>query len=129
MMSKQENQTAKVDEFLDKLDHPFKAEVQAVREIIKGVKSNITEQIKWNAPSFSYKGAYLVTFNLHAKHHVHLVFHNPAIAQVKSGLLEGDYKDRRMVYFADMNDVKAKKGELEHVVEELVRLMDTPHPS
>jgi uncharacterized protein YdhG (YjbR/CyaY superfamily) len=53
-MSKTENQTARVDEFLDKLDHPFKAEVQALREIIKGVNRHITEQIKWNAPSFSY---------------------------------------------------------------------------
>src|SRR5215471_19423738 len=97
-MSKTENQTAKVDEFLGKLDHPFKAEVQAIREIIKGVNTHITEQIKWNAPSFSYKGEYLVTFNLHATHQVHPVFHHPAIAQVKSGLLEGDYKDRRMVY-------------------------------
>lgn len=128
-MSKTENQTAKVDEFLDKLDHPFKVEVQAIREIIKGVNTTITEQIKWNAPSFSYKGEYLVTFNLRATRHVHLVFHNPVIAQVKNGLLEGDYKDRRMAYFADSNDVSAKKAELENVVKELVRLIDTKHSS
>ena len=128
-MSKTENQTAKVDEFLDKLDHPFKLEVQAIREIIKGVNTTITEQIKWNAPSFSYKGEYLVTFNLRATRHVHLVFHNPVIAQVKNGLLEGDYKDRRMAYFSDSNDVRAKKAELENVVKELVRLMDTKHSS
>lgn len=128
-MSKTENQTAKVDEFLDKLDHPFKAEVQAIRETIKGVNTTITEQIKWNAPSFSYKGEYLVTFHLRATRHVHLVFHNPVIAQVKNGLLEGDYKDRRMAYFSDSNDVRAKKAELENVIKELVRLMDTKHSS
>jgi uncharacterized protein YdhG (YjbR/CyaY superfamily) len=55
------NKTAEVDAFMAKLDHPFKAEVQAVREIIKGVNPHITEQIKWNAPSFSYKD-YLATF-------------------------------------------------------------------
>lgn len=112
-----------VDEFMDKLDHPFKAEVQAVREIIKGVNQNITEQIKWNAPSFSYKD-YIATFHLHAKQHVHLIFHNPAIASIKSEILEGNYPDRRMVYFSDMNDVKAKKTALEHVVKELVNVMD-----
>jgi uncharacterized protein YdhG (YjbR/CyaY superfamily) len=117
------NKTEAVDEFMAKLDHPFKAEVQAVRDIIKGVDQDVTEEIKWNAPSFSYKGSYLVTFNLHANKHVHLVFHNPAIVEVESGLLEGDYKDRRMAYFSDMNDVEAKKQALEKVVEELIKFM------
>jgi len=79
-----ENNTKRVDEFMGKLDHPFKAEVQAIRDIIKKVNKDITEEIKWNAPSFSYKGEYLVTFNLWAKLHIHLVFHNPAISKVKS---------------------------------------------
>jgi hypothetical protein len=113
-----------VDEFMDRLDHPFKAEVQAVRNIIKGVSSDITEQIKWNAPSFSYKD-YIATFNLHARQHVHLVFHNPAIASIPSELLEGNYPDRRMVYFSDMQDVNAKKAALEHVVRALVKVMDS----
>ena len=39
-----------VDEFIEKLDHPLKKEVQVVRDIIKGVNKNITEQIKWKAP-------------------------------------------------------------------------------
>ena len=40
------NQTEQVDEFLDQLDHPFKAEVQMVRDIIKKVKKDITEKAK-----------------------------------------------------------------------------------
>ena len=39
-------QTEQVDEFMDKLDHPFKTEVQVVREFIKNVNPDITEQIK-----------------------------------------------------------------------------------
>ncbi|MBC7813905.1 MAG: DUF1801 domain-containing protein [Burkholderiales bacterium] len=112
-----------VDEFMDKLDHPLKAEVQAVREIIKGVNPNITEQIKWVAPSFSYKD-YIATFNLRTDKHVHLIFHNPAIASIQSDILEGDYADRRMTYFTDMADVQAKKAAVEYVVGELIRLMD-----
>ena len=90
------NQTRQVDEFMDELDHPFKAEVQQVREIVKNVNPDITEQIKWNAPSFSYNGESLVTFNLWEKKRIHLVFHNPMISKVKSKLLEGDYDHRRM---------------------------------
>jgi uncharacterized protein YdhG (YjbR/CyaY superfamily) len=116
-------QSVTVNEFMQTLDHPFKSEVEAIRVIIKGVDRNITEQIKWNAPSFSYKD-YLATFNLRATQHVHLVFHNPKITSIKSELLEGDYGDRRMAYFGDMNDVKAKQAELERVIKELVTLMD-----
>lgn len=120
---KTQSNSAAVDEFIDNLDHPFKAEVQAVRKIIKGVNSNLTEEIKWAAPSFSYKG-YLVTFNLWAKDRVHLVFHNGAILRDKAGLLEGDYPDRRMMYFANMKEVKAKKAALEDYVSQWVKLMD-----
>ena len=112
-----------VDAYMDQLDHPFKAEVQAVREIILGVNKGITEQVKWNAPSFSYKG-YLATFNLHARQHVHLIFHNGAILNDTSGLLQGDYIDRRMVYFTSMEDVVAKKGKLVKAVRAWVRVMD-----
>ena len=117
------NKTEEVDAFMGRLDHPFKAEVQAVRDIIKNVNSDITEQVKWNAPSFSYKG-YMVTFNLWAKQHVHLVFHNGAILSNESGFLEGDYPDRRMAYFSSMDDVESKRPTLEAAVREWVKLRD-----
>ncbi len=117
------NQSEEVTAFIETLDHPFKAEVQAVREIIKNVNPAITEQIKWNAPSFSYKG-YMVTFNLWAKQHVHLVFHIGAILNHESGLLEGTYPDRRMVYFSTMEEINTKKAALESIIREWVSLMD-----
>lgn len=117
------SRTDKVDEFMAALDHPLKREVQTLREIIKGANKEITEEIKWKAPSFIYKGEYLVTFNLRDMSRVHLVFHNPLIPQVKSNLLEGDYKDRRMAYFTDMQDVKAKKSTLQKALKELIKLI------
>ena len=118
------NQTEQVDEFMEKLDHPFKKEVQMIREMIKKVNRDITEEIKWKAPSFSYKGEYLVTFNLWEKEHIHLVFHNPMISKVKSKLLEGDYDRRRMAHFSDENDVEAKKSALEKVLKDLIKLQN-----
>ena len=114
--------TNKVDEFMDKLDHPFKAEIQAIRDIIKNVNEDIAEEIKWKAPSFSYKKEYLVTFNLWEKQRIHLVFHNPQISKVKSNLLEGDYDHRRMTYFSDMNEIKAKRSALEKALKDLIKL-------
>jgi hypothetical protein len=115
--------TEEVDAFMTALDHPFKVEVQAVRAIIKGVHPGITEQIKWKAPSFSYKG-YLVTFNLWARQHVHLVFHNGALLNDKTGLLAGDYPDRRMLYFKDMAEVRAKQAALVEFIRTWIKLMD-----
>jgi uncharacterized protein YdhG (YjbR/CyaY superfamily) len=123
------NRTEQVDEFMERLDHPFKAEVQMIREIIKNVNPQITEQIKWNAPSFSYKGESLVTFNLWEKKRIHLVFHNPVISKVKSKLLEGDYDHRRMAYFTDQSDIQAKRPTLEKVLKDLIRLQSTSEAS
>ena len=116
------SRTDMVEAFLRELSHPLKAEVEAVRAIILGVNKNINEEIKWKAPSFNYQGEYLVTFNLREMKRVHLVFHNPKIAQVKSSLLEGNYVDRRMAYFTDMQDVKAKKALLEKALKDLIKL-------
>jgi uncharacterized protein YdhG (YjbR/CyaY superfamily) len=116
--------TQQVDEFMDKLDHPFKAEVQMIREIIKNVNKDITEQIKWKAPSFSYRGESLVTFNLWEKQKIHLVFHNPKISRVKSKLLEGNYDHRRMAYFADKKDIETKKTALQKALKDLIKLQN-----
>jgi len=118
--------TEEANAFMDKLDHPFKAEVEMIREIIKSVNKDITEQIKWNAPSFSYKGESLVTFNLWEKQKIHLVFHNPMISRVQSELLKGNYEHRRMAYFADKKDIEEKKAALEKVLKDLIKLQKKP---
>ena len=120
--AKKEATVSAVDDFMKKLIHPLKTEVQIVREIIKSVDKEITEEIKWNAPTFSYKGEYLVTFNLWEKKKIHLVFHNPMISMVKNELLEGDYDHRRMAYFSDKKDIQAKKPALEKAIKDLIKL-------
>ena len=111
----------KVIRFMLGLVHPLKAEMEAVREIINAVNPEISERIKWNAPSYHYHGVDLVTFNPRLSGKVHLVFHHIAIVQVKSDLLEGTYKDRRMMYFKDMAAVAANKKELERIMNEYVQ--------
>lgn len=116
------NDTEKVNELMQRLQHPLKAEIEAVRSIILQASSKMAERVKWNAPSFYYKKD-MAAFHTRATRHVHLVFvfHNGAMIH-DSNLLEGDYKDRRMAYFKDMADVKAKKKELERVVKAWVEL-------
>ncbi len=116
-----------VDEFMQEIDYPLKDEVNELRKIILAINPEIVEEVKWNAPSFSYKGA-MVTFNMWAKDKVHLIFHNGAILHDTETVLEGNYKDRRMLYLLDMADVAAKKSALQALVREWIVLMDAKPP-
>ena len=116
-----ENKTAEVNAFMKQLEHPLKNEIEAVRAIIKANRK-IAERVKWNAPGFFYIDD-LATIHVKARQHIHLIFHHPAIVKIKSALLEGDYKDRRMMYFENIKEVKARKKELTRIINELVDLM------
>lgn len=121
-MSNSANKTAAVDAYMASLEYPMKAEVEAIRETIKGIDPDITEEVKWNAPSFSYKGTYLVTFNLRNPHRILLVFHHPAIARITSEWLEGDYPARRLAYLAGLDELQARKAELISIIQRLIHV-------
>lgn len=112
-----------VAEYMDELDHPLKKEAETLRQIISKADAKLTERIKWNAPSYFYKED-LLTFNFHDKNSIRLVFHHPAIVKIKSVLLEGDYKDRRIIYLSDMASVRSCRKELLRIINELVKAMD-----
>lgn len=109
--------------YMKNLNHPMKAETEAVRKIIKNSNKKLSERIKWAAPSYYYKED-IVTFGPYRNGKVLLVFHNPAIVKIKSDLLEGDYKDRRLTYFDNMKAIKQNKKELERIMNELVKAID-----
>lgn len=113
----------KVDEFMTKLDNPLKAEMEAVREIILSANPNVSEDIKWSAPSFFYKDN-ICTFNPRAKKFVNLTFHKGALINDNTGLLEGDAKEARVARFDNMDDITNKKEHLISVINEWVKLMD-----
>lgn len=115
--------TEQVTAYMEALEHPLKAEIEALRKIIKETDTRISERIKWKAPSYYCKEDFL-TFNHRMQDKVHLIFHNEAIPKIKSVILEGNYKDRRMVYFKDMTDVLAKKTELQRIIAELLELIE-----
>ncbi|MBM2620093.1 hypothetical protein JIG36_31725 [Actinoplanes sp. LDG1-06] len=118
------NKTEEVDAFMADLDHPFKPGVELIRAHIKAGNKGITEQVKWNAPSFSYKGVYLTTFNLFSRPKVFLVFHHPHVVTIDDERLEGKYPDRRLLFFDDLADAKKKKPFVRSVVTELIKTIN-----
>ena len=124
-----------VTEYIQKLGDPYSEIIETIRQIILSVDKEIGEQIKWNSPSFFYKGEMkpfdpkeykrdIVVVNFR-KNKILLVFPTGAIINDKWGLLEGDYKDgRRLVSFTDLKDVKAKKQALKNVLTEWLNLVE-----
>lgn len=110
--------------FLTQLEHPFKSEILEVRDLILQARPELTEQIKWNAPSFCFKGEDRITFNLQGKQFFRLIFHFGAKKKVRSapilqdetGLLTWLDFDRATVTFTDMADVKQKEKDLIAVI-------------
>lgn len=117
------NKSSAVNEFLSNFDHPLKAEIEAVREIILSASDKITESVKWSAPSYAYKDN-LCTFNPRAKKFVNLTFHKGALINDSTGLLEGDQKEARVARFTNMEEVEAKKADLQQVVLKWIEVMD-----
>jgi uncharacterized protein YdeI (YjbR/CyaY-like superfamily) len=118
------NKNPKVDEYLSKKSHPLTAEIEKVREIILSTHSEIEETIKWNSPTFMYKGN-MASYFMNAKKHVSLMFHKGALINDTTGLLEGEGKEGRTAKFSDMDDIEKKKESLQSVVKEWIKLMDS----
>ncbi|HZH76997.1 MAG TPA: DUF1801 domain-containing protein [Archangium sp.] len=119
-----------VDAFLASLEHPFKQEILALRQIILGADPRIAEGIKWNAPSF-HTSEYFATFQLRAKEGVQLILHLGAKTRdtATSGiaisdpdsLLEWLAKDRASARFRDLKDIAAKRSAFEELLRQWLK--------
>ncbi len=122
--------SAAVDAFMASLVHPHKVAVEALREIICRVDPSITEGVKWNAPSFRTTG-YFATTNLRAKNGIGLILHLGAKVRDHASVAISDpqnlltwlAKDRAMVSFAGVEDVRAGKAALQTVVRQWIRFV------
>lgn len=122
--------TPDVPAFLAALDHPRKPAILALREVVLGADPGVTEEIKWNAPSFRAPEPF-ATFHLRAKEGVQLILHfgakkraapvdRAAIAD-PAGLLTWLGDDRASLVVRDAADVDAKREAVGALVREWLR--------
>lgn len=104
-----------VDAWFETYDNPMKPAVQLVREVILGADPRITESIKWQAPTFEYLGN-IASFYPKSRGHVSLMFHQGAVIPGEHPLLEGRGATSRTAKFAGLDDVEAKRADLEAVI-------------
>jgi hypothetical protein len=107
--------SAEVDAWFEALDHPLKEAMMRVRRIILGTDRRISETIKWKSPTFVFQGN-IASIDPRTKKNVNLLFHQGASLRGKHPHLEGGGATVRYMRFADLEDVKAKKSDLETAI-------------
>ena len=113
--------------YLENLDHPLKSEILKIRDLIFKTNPNLTEQIKWNAPSFCLNGEDKITFNLPPKKDsIQLVFHRGVkkkelpeekLINDDSGLLKWATNDRAVIRFTSMQEILENETKLQEVIQ------------
>lgn len=108
-----------VTEFIEKIEHPLKAEIEAVRSVIISSHPDIKETIRWGGPSFEHVEP-LVSINPRVKDCVALIFHGPGALADLFPMLEPGPKGRAYLKLRSMHDVKQTESQLRDLMRQLV---------
>lgn len=116
-----------VENFLVDQPDDKQQQIESLRSIILKTAPQLTEHIKWNAPSYMLDGEDRITFNLLNKEGlVKLVFHMGAtrkedkkakpVMHDTSGLMEWSSDIRGMVTVTSLEDIAQKRAQLQSVI-------------
>ena len=129
MTAKRPKPATTVASFLEALDHPLKAEIVMLRSVLLDADPTITEEVKWNAPSFR-TSEHFATMHLRGKDSFQLILHLGAKAKrtVPSGaiadpggLLKWLGPDRASVTFKGAGDVKRKQSSAVSIIRQWIK--------
>ena len=130
-MAKQKiNLNSEVTALLDELKHPFRKEIEQIRNCILSADKNLTENIKWNGPNYCFDSEDRITMRVQPPtKQVQLIFHRGAKKQEqpkdklianKSKMLVWKENDRAIVTFKSLQDIENGKAELTTIVNEWI---------
>jgi uncharacterized protein YdhG (YjbR/CyaY superfamily) len=104
-----------VNSWFERYDNPMKEVVERIRAIVLDADSRIDECIKWQAPTFTYRGN-LASFFPRSKQHASLMFHTGAKIPGKHPRLAGTGGTGRVMKIATVSEANAAKGDIERIV-------------
>lgn len=119
-----------VAEYLAGLQHSRKPDIERVRAAILDADPEMSETIKWNAPSFVFAGEDRVTFRLQPRDRVDLVLHRGArtrsdtdsfVFDDPSGLIQWATQDRGVISIEQGTDLEERLGRILPVIWAWVR--------
>lgn len=121
-----------VTAFLDTLSHPLKPELLALRKLILGVSPAVTEEFKWNSPSFRTTD-HFATINVTGKNQLRLILHTGAKKKASAAagldipdpqsLLKWLAKDRAIVTIDSSADLESKRAPLKAILVHWIKLV------
>ena len=131
-MAKQKiNLNSEVTALLDELKHPFRKEIEELRNCILLADKNLTENIKWNGPNYCFDNEDRITMRVQPPtKQVQLIFHRGAKKQEqpkdklisnKSKMLVWKENDRAIVTFKSPQEIENGKAELTTIVNEWIK--------
>lgn len=110
-----ENSNGEVTKFLDSQNHPFRDEIELLRNCILSARPGITENIKWNGPNYCFAGADRITMRIQPPKQIQIIFHRGAKVQSQpkerlindnSGLLTWKENDRALATFKNRVEIE-----------------------
>lgn len=100
-----------VDKWFETYENPQKEVLLKIRELVMASDDRIEECIKWQSPTFTYKGN-IASFNPRSKKHASLMFHTGASIPGNYPHFEGSGEVARYLKFTDMDQVAELQEEL-----------------
>ncbi|MDN4478845.1 DUF1801 domain-containing protein [Demequina lignilytica] len=112
-----------VDLWMTRYDNPMKDVVERVRRIMLHADDRVDECIKWQAPTFTYKGN-IASFFPKATRHASLMFHQGALIPGTFPHLLGDGKEGRSMTFISIAEAEERRDELTAIVQAWIAMRD-----
>ena len=121
------NLNIEVTTFLDKLNHPFRSEIEVLRQIILNSNSDIIENIKWNGPNYIFNNEDRITIKINPPKIIQIIFHCGAKVKEQPqnklidndfGLLQWKENNRAVASFKSMNDIEINNEQIQSIVKQ-----------
>jgi uncharacterized protein YdhG (YjbR/CyaY superfamily) len=104
-----------VEAWFERYDNPMKPVVLRIRAIVLGADRRVEECIKWQAPTFTYKGN-LASFYPRSSQHASLMFHTGAKIPGVHPRLDGTGNTSRVLKIRSVAEANAARPDLERIV-------------
>lgn len=114
-----------VTEFLDKINHPMRVEIEYIRKLVLNSNSNLSENIKWNGPNYHIGGEDRITLRINPLNQIQVIFHRGAKKkeQPKDKLLGDEYallswkeNDRAILNFKSLKEIEDNRVTFQEIV-------------
>ena len=130
-MVRKSNINSEVTDFLNELNHPFRKEIELLRNVVLSADTNLTENIKWNGPNYCFDNEDRITMRIQptTSKQIQLIFHRGAKKQEqptdkmiasKSKMLVWKENDRAIASFKNKQDIDNAKAELTEIIKQWI---------